>query len=89
LIALRPSIGARVGRACALATADGPAEGLHALDAFAPDEIANYQPYWAARAHLLGRTGDPVAARQAYARAAGLSTSPAVRAYLALASSRL
>ncbi|MDM0107808.1 sigma factor [Variovorax sp. J22R24] len=89
LIALRPSIGARVGRACALATAHGPAEGLSALDTFAPDEIANYQPYWAARAHLLARTGDPVAARQAYARAAGLSTSPAVRAHLAFASSRL
>ncbi|MDM0050672.1 RNA polymerase sigma factor [Variovorax sp. J22R115] len=89
LISLRPSTGARVGRACALATADGPTEGLRALDTFAPDEIANYQPYWAARAYLLGRTGDPVAARQAYARAAGLSTSPAVRAYLALASSRL
>ena len=40
------------------------------LDAFAPAEVANYQPYWAARAHLLGRTGEAAEARQAYARAA-------------------
>ena len=92
LLALRPSIGAHVSRACAVATAAGPAEGLRALESFAalaPAEVANYQPYWAARAHLLGGTGAHAAAREAYARAAGLSTSAAVRAYLAAAASRL
>jgi len=89
LIALRPSIGARVSRACAVANAEGPAAGLVALDAMADAEVASYQPYWAARAHLLGETGDRIAAREAYARAAGLSTSPVVRAYLALQAERL
>ncbi|MGO4389795.1 RNA polymerase sigma factor [Variovorax sp. M-6] len=89
LIALRPSTGAQVGRACAVAEAETPAAGLRALDAMAPVEVANYQPFWAARAHLLGRSGQAAAARQAYARAAGLSTSPAIRAWLAAASERL
>ncbi|MGJ7507630.1 RNA polymerase sigma factor [Variovorax sp. GT1P44] len=89
LLALRPSVGAQVSRACAVGVAAGPAEGLRALDALAPAEVANYQPYWAARAHLLGRAGEAGEARQAYARAAGLSASPAVRAYLASASSQL
>ncbi|WP_431275782.1 RNA polymerase sigma factor [Variovorax ureilyticus] len=89
LLALRPGLGARVSRACALANAAGPAEGLRALDAFTPAQIANYQPYWAARAHLLGETGNVAGAREAYARAAGLSTSPAIRAYLMAASGRL
>jgi RNA polymerase sigma-70 factor (ECF subfamily) len=89
LIALRPSTGARVSRACAMATAEGPAAGLRALDALAAADIANYQPYWAARAHLLGGTGAHAAAREAYARAAGLSTSPAVRAHLNSLAERL
>jgi len=89
LLALRPGLGAQVSRACALANAAGPAEGLRALDAFTPAQIGNYQPYWAARAHLLGETGNVAEAREAYARAAGLSTSPAIRAYLMAASGRL
>lgn len=89
LLALRPSIGAHVSHACAVANAAGPADGLRALDAFAQGDVANYQPYWAARAYLLGQTGNAAEARQAYARAAGLSTSGAVRAYLASAAARL
>jgi len=89
LIALRPSIGARVSRACAVAAAEGPAAGLQALDAIEATEVASYQPYWAARAHLLGAHGAIPDAREAYARAAGLSSSAAVRAYLAAASARL
>ena len=89
LLALRPGLGAQVSRACALANAAGPTEGLRALDAFTPAQIANYQPYWAARAHLLGETGHVAEARKAFARAAGLSTSPAIRAYLMAASDRL
>lgn len=89
LIALRPSTGARVSRACAVADAEGPAMGLRELDALAPAEVADYQPFWAARAHLLGRNGQAEAARRAYARATGLSASPAVRTWLAAASQRL
>jgi RNA polymerase sigma-70 factor (ECF subfamily) len=89
LLALRPSVGAHVSRACALAGASGPAAGLQALDAIDGAAVASYQPYWAARAHLLGASGDAEAARAAYARAAGLSAQPAVRAWLAAAAAGL
>ena len=89
LLALRPCTGARVSRACALARAEGPAAGLQALDALPSDEVVNYQPFWAARAHLLGVAGEREAARAAYARALGLSTSAAVRVHLASEAARL
>ncbi|KQU83975.1 RNA polymerase subunit sigma-70 [Variovorax sp. Root318D1] len=82
LLALRPSIGAQVSRACALAKARGPGIGLQALDAIPANEVASYQPFWAARAHLLAADGANAAARQAFDRAIGLSASPVVRAYL-------
>ena len=89
LLALRPSIGAQVSRACALANARGPDIGLRALEAIPADEVANYQPFWAARAHLLAAGGARAAARQAYDRAIGLSANAAVRAYLNAMSQRL
>jgi len=89
LLALRPSIGAQVSRACAIGAADGAAAGLQALDTIDAGQVASYQPYWAARAHLLGARGDTDAARAAYARAGGLTSQPAVRDYLARAAQRL
>jgi RNA polymerase sigma-70 factor (ECF subfamily) len=89
LLALRPSIGAQVSRACALANARGPEIGLRALEAIPALEVANYQPFWAARAHLLAAGGARSASRQAYDRAIGLSASAAVRAYLHAMSDRL
>jgi RNA polymerase sigma-70 factor (ECF subfamily) len=89
LLALRPSIGAQVSRACALANARGPEIGLRALEAIPAGEVASYQPFWAARAHLLAAGGARAAARQAYDRAIGLSTNAAVRAYLNAMSERL
>ena len=86
---LRPSIGAQVSRACALANARGPEVGLRALEAIPPDDVASYQPFWAARAHLLAAGGARAAARQAYDRAIGLSANAAVRAYLNAMSQRL
>jgi RNA polymerase sigma-70 factor (ECF subfamily) len=82
LLALRPGTGACVSRACAVANAQGAAAGLQALDAIDAPAVAGYQPYWAARAHMLAGTGAHALAREAYARAAGLSTSAAVRDYL-------
>ena len=89
LLALRPSIGAQVSLACALAAARGPDIGLQALDAIAPDAVANHQPFWAARAQLLATGGARAAARKAYDRAIGLTTSAVVRAYLNAMSQRL
>lgn len=72
-----------INQAIALAHCEQPAAGLAALDALAADpRLAQFQPFWAARAELLARCGDGVAAGQAYERAAGLTTDPAVRAFL-------
>jgi len=64
-------------------TRQNPARGLEILDSVADDpRLANYQPYWAARAHLLARSGATDAADAAYAQAIGLELDPAVRRYL-------
>ncbi|HEY8709373.1 MAG TPA: RNA polymerase subunit sigma-70, partial [Burkholderiaceae bacterium] len=72
-----------INRAIALAETRGATEGLATLDAVANDaRLADYQPYWAARAGLLARTGALEAADQAYAQAIGLEADPAVRRFL-------
>ena len=74
---------AALNRAVALAETRGPAAGLEALDALADDaRLAEYQPYWAARAELLTRTGAFDAALSAYQQAVGLERDPAVRRFL-------
>ena len=72
-----------INRAVALAELHGAAAGLAALDTLAADRrLAEYQPYWAARADLLAQAGDRVAAADAYERAIGLEIDPAVRNFL-------
>jgi RNA polymerase sigma-70 factor (ECF subfamily) len=72
-----------INRAVATAEAEGPAAGLALLDAAAADaRLAQYQPYWAARAALLARTGDGAGAEKAYQLAIGLEADPAVRRFL-------
>ena len=44
--------------------------------------LAEYQPYWAARAALLADTGSADEAAEAYRRAIGLESDPAVRGFL-------
>jgi RNA polymerase sigma-70 factor (ECF subfamily) len=44
--------------------------------------VADYQPYWAARAGLLVRLGEKALASDAYERAIGLESDPAVRKFL-------
>jgi RNA polymerase sigma-70 factor (ECF subfamily) len=44
--------------------------------------LAEYQPYWAARAELLAKANNTVEARQAYEMAIGLERDPAVRIFL-------
>jgi RNA polymerase sigma-70 factor (ECF subfamily) len=44
--------------------------------------VATYQPYWAARAELLARSGAKAEAASAYERAIGLERDPAVRRFL-------
>lgn len=72
-----------INRAVAAAETRGPAAGLAALDAVAEHALlAEYQPYWAARAALLARSGDVEAAGAAYERAIGLKADPAARRFL-------
>ena len=72
-----------INRALALAEMQNPAAALSALDAVATDpRLLEYQPYWAARAALLARTGAGTEARHAYDVAIGLERDPAVRRFL-------
>lgn len=82
LMRIAPTVGAAVAQSAALAETTGPAQGLAALDRVTADAVDRYQPFWALRAHLLGRLGRGDEAAQAYARAISLSEDPAVRAFL-------
>jgi RNA polymerase sigma-70 factor (ECF subfamily) len=83
LLAMTGSPVVAINRAVAIAQTGGPAAGLAALDALAAvPRLADYQPYWAARAGLLVQTGQIRAADAAYQRAIGLEADPAVRRFL-------
>jgi RNA polymerase sigma-70 factor (ECF subfamily) len=83
LLAITDSPVVAINRAIAIAETRGPDAGLAALDALASDvRLAEYQPYWAARADMLARTGGIEAADEAYQRAIGLESDPAVRRFL-------
>ena len=83
LCSLTGSPVAALNHAVAMARAQGAGAGLAALDAMADDpRLCDYQPYWAARAELLARCGAADAAVQAYRRAIGLESDPAVRRFL-------
>ena len=84
LLALTRSPVVAINRAVALAEAEGLRAGLEALDALGLESIlADYQPYWAARAELMFRAGQVGAAGEAFERAIGLESDPSVRRHLA------
>jgi RNA polymerase sigma-70 factor, ECF subfamily len=74
-----PSPVVEVNRAVALGMAGDPRAGLELLDAV---DLDDYQPFHAARAELLRRSGDRDAADAAYARAIELSANAVERAEL-------
>ena len=85
LLALHPSIGARIGHAVAVAQATGdPAAGVRLLDQIDAKTLHVHQPWVAARAHLLaampGRQADAV---KAYRHALALTREPALQRHLA------
>jgi predicted RNA polymerase sigma factor len=83
LFALSGSPVVGINRALAIAETRGAGAGLGAMpDAAADARLAEYQPYWAARAELLAKTGAAAEARSAYERAVGLERDPAVRRFL-------
>jgi predicted RNA polymerase sigma factor len=73
-----------INRALAIAELHGPGIALDAMqqDVAADVRLTEYQPYWAARAALLAKTGAHTEARQAYEIAIGLERDPAVRRFL-------
>ncbi len=82
LISLSPTVGARVGHSAAVAEAMGPAAGWRLLQSMSPEEVAEYQPYWALVAHLLTRLQRSSEAAVAYRRAIGLCEDAAMREFL-------
>lgn len=82
LARIAPSIGSLVGRAVAMAEAGQHDAGFAALEEIPRDQVASYQPYWAARGHLLLQHGQSTAAKHAFLRAASLTDDPALKDYL-------
>jgi RNA polymerase sigma-70 factor (ECF subfamily) len=83
LLRLTDSPVVAINRAVAIGELHGPRTALAALEAVAADpRLAEYQPYWAARADVLALSGERAAADSAYERAIGLEADPAVRRFL-------
>ncbi|THF59106.1 RNA polymerase sigma factor [Ollibium composti] len=82
LLKLTGSPVAAINRAVAVARLDGPRAGLDALEAIGDPRLADYQPFWAARADLAAQLGDREQAAAAYDRAIGLERDEAVRRFL-------
>lgn len=83
LLVLTHSPVVALNRAVAIGELQGADAALVALEALSSDErLAEYQPYWAARAELLAKTGGHAEARQAYELAIGLERDPATRRFL-------
>jgi predicted RNA polymerase sigma factor len=83
LLILSGSPVAAVNRALAIAELHGANAALDAMDKASVDSrLAEYQPYWAARAELLARNGALCEARHAYDVAIGLERDASVRHFL-------
>jgi RNA polymerase sigma-70 factor (ECF subfamily) len=83
LFALTGSPVVLINRALALAELRGAEEALASMRELKADaRLAEYQPYWAARAELMVRTGEQAEARHAYQVAIGLERDAAVRRFL-------
>lgn len=72
-----------LNRALAVAEINGAEVALQTIRELAADaRLKEYQPYWAASAQLLAKTGAHAEARRAYEIAIGLERDPAVRRFL-------
>jgi len=87
---LAPNPVTTLNRAVAVGRVQGPAAGLDALAALAPDRrLSAHHRLHATRGHLLERAGDPVAAAAEYRAAARHATSVPERRYLTAQAARL
>jgi RNA polymerase sigma-70 factor, ECF subfamily len=83
LFAISGSPVVAVNRALAIAELHDAHRALAELDEIAGDpRMAEYQPYWAAKAELLARIGSRDQAHHAYSIAIGLERDPSVRRFL-------
>lgn len=83
LYALTPSPVVALNRAMASVTVNGPEAAFAVLEELGQDRrMRDFQPYWAARAHLCAGLGLRDQAREAFVLAMGLSSDAAVRRYL-------
>jgi len=72
-----------LNRAVARAEVDGPGAALADLAPLEADKrMLAYQPFWAAKGHLLARAGDTAGAAEALTVAVGLTTDEPVKGYL-------
>ena len=81
LFALTRSPVVAINRALAIAETEGTAAAI-ALLPDADERLGRYQPYWAARAELLARSGARAEAHDAYELAIGLERDAAIRRFL-------
>ncbi|QRY66767.1 RNA polymerase subunit sigma-24 [Ensifer sp. PDNC004] len=81
LLRFEPTPVVALNAAVALAEAGDPARGLQIVEGLAA-ELADYQPWCAARASLLAMTGRSCAAADAYRRAIALAPGPAEALFL-------
>ncbi len=83
LYQMNPTQVIKLNHAVAVSYAISPAAALEMLDDLSKQtEMAGYQPYYAARADILERTGDSRGAQSALAKAIALSHNEAERVYL-------
>jgi RNA polymerase sigma-70 factor (ECF subfamily) len=82
LVAVAPTLGARVAFAAAVGRVDGPQAGLAELAAIEGPAADRFQPAWATRAALLAEAGDAPAAVAAYRKAISLTTDIPTRRWL-------
>jgi RNA polymerase sigma-70 factor (ECF subfamily) len=72
-----------INRALAIAESQSPQAALAALKEVERDaRLAEYQPYWAARAELLAKVGAAAEAHHAYELAIGLERDDSIRRFL-------
>jgi RNA polymerase sigma-70 factor (ECF subfamily) len=85
LLAMHPSIGARIGHAVAVAQSTGNADaGLQLLDGIEAKGVESHQPWWAARSYLLaGVAARGEEAADACSRALALTSDPTLQRHLA------
>lgn len=83
LLMLTASPVVSLNRALAIGERDGPEAALTEIETLGGDKrMRDYQPYWAARGHVLVELDRRQEAREALTLAIGLSPDEAVRAYL-------